>query len=676
MSRTDRREALLARFRSGSLTRIADVLAKLEMSAPLTAEQLSELHVPLHTLKGEARMLGLGSLAALVHEVEGRLADASREQASLDRVHAAVALIQERLHAPLLDDREAENALQRGRGLLGSVAGEPDVEPAIQPAIQPSAVPGASSHASESTDADGSVDLSAPASRRREPVFSTIRAELLDELCERIEALRVGLGRANAAGKPSGGRDDVVRQELAELAELAWGLRLVPVEPALENLSEHASELAAQLGKPLRVRIDAGGAALERSLLERLQEPLMHLVHNAIDHGIEPRGERVNKPTVARVEIIARSVGPEVEVTVLDDGRGVDLERVRRRARERGLLDEAAAAAAGPDELFGLLFESGFSTRATVSELSGRGVGLDAVRRAVESLGGEVAVSSEPGRGARFSLRVPATISRETVIVIELGGTLWGLPSRRVGPVVSLGREGQLGRAPTITVDGKYVPVLSLARLLGLSVEVESRVAICCSHAGRRYALASPKVLGEFELFRRPMGPVLSAVGLATASAVMDDGQLVLLLEPTTLLGQRLRRDTRDLRPVAVKTRARVLVVDDSPIIRDLLVELLTAAKLDVHTAADGAEALEVLDRHRVDLVLSDVEMPGIDGFELLTRVRQRDPDLPVVMVTTRGSIADRERATALGANAYLVKSEFRDRDMLDAIARFVEVAR
>jgi two-component system chemotaxis sensor kinase CheA len=408
----------------------------------------------------------------------------------------------------------------------------------------------------------------------------------------------------------------------------------------------------------------------------------MHMVHNAIDHGIEPRGERVNKPTVARVEIIARSVGPEVEVTVLDDGRGVDLERVRRRARERGLLDEAAAAAAGPDELFGLLFESGFSTRATVSELSGRGVGLDAVRRAVESLGGEVAVSSEPGRGARFSLRVPATISRETVIVIELGGTLWGLPSRRVGPVVSLAREGgreggqELGRASTITVDGKYVPVLSLARLLGLSVEVENRVAICCSHAGRRYALASPKVLGEFELFRRPMGPVLSAVGLATASAVMDDGRLVLLLEPTTLLGQRLRRDSRDLRPVAVKTRARVLVVDDSPIIRDLLVELLTAAKLDVHTAADGAEALEVLDRHRVDLVLSDVEMPGIDGFELLTRVRQRDPDLPVVMVTTRGSIADRERAAALGANAYLVKSEFRDRDMLDAIARFVEVAR
>lgn len=675
MTRSERREALLARFRAGSLTRIADVLVKLEEPAPLSAAALSELHAPLHTLKGEARMLGLASLAALVHEVEGRMAADSQEQARLDRVRAVIALIHERLHAPLLEDLEATRVLERGRALL---AAAPEVElagDAPAPAPAPASVPTPASESSIPAPAPTaeSNPSASETPRRREPAFSTIRAELIDELCERIEALRVGLGRASAAGRPNAGRDDDVRQELAELAELAWGLRLVPVEPALENLSDLADELATQLGKRLRVRIDAGGAALERSLLERLQEPLMHLIHNAIDHGIETPSERGNKPTVARLEIVARSIGPEVEVAVVDDGRGIDLERVRRRARERGLFDEAGAAAAGPDELYGVLFESGFSTSTTVSELSGRGVGLDAVRRAVESLGGEVSLSSESGRGARFSLRVPATISRETVIVVELGGTLWGLPSRRVGPVVALERERT---EPSITVDGKHVPLLSLPRLLGLHGEVESRVAICCSHAGRRYALASPKVLGEFELFRRPIGPVLASIGLATASAVMDDGRLVLLLEPAALLGQRHRRDSRDRAPVAMKPRAQVLVVDDSPIIRDLLVELLTAAKLDVHTAADGAEALAVLDRHRVDLVLSDVEMPGIDGFELLKRVRQRDPELPVVMVTTRGSIADRERAAALGADAYLVKSEFRDRDMLDAIARFVEVAR
>jgi chemotaxis protein histidine kinase CheA len=672
VSRSDRREALLARFRSGSLTRITDVIAKLETPAPLGAELLSELRAPLHTLKGEARMLGLASLAALVHDVEGRLIDDSAEQATLDRLREVIELIHERLRAPLVEDREAERALERGREILGrETAGRAEAPPAPQPAKpagedkpQP-----ARSRASESASASA---------------FSTVRADLIDELCERIEALRVSLGRAAAEQRAeqherANGRDqdhdEGVRHELAELAELAWSLRLVPVEPALDSLSDYARELAEQHGKRLRVRIDAGGAQLERSLLERLQEPLMHLVHNAIDHGIEAPDERGAKPERATLEIVARSVGPEVEITVIDDGRGVDLERVRARAVERGLLDETVAPAVGAEELLSMLFESGFSTSATISELSGRGVGLDAVRRALESRGGEDSMSSEHGRGAQFTLRIPATISRETVVVVDLDGTLWGLPSRRVGPVVALTDEAFNG-ASSVAVDGEHLPILSLSRMLGISADVESRVAICCGHAGRRYALASPPVHGEYELFRRPMGPLLAGVSPASASSVMDDGRLVLLLEPAALLGQRVRADTRELRPKPTRARPRVLVVDDSPIIRELLVELLTAAKLEVHTAGDGGEALEVLDRHRVDLVLSDVEMPGIDGFELLTRVRRRDPELPIIMVTTRGSVADRERAASLGADAYLVKSEFRDQDMLEAVARFVEVSR
>ena len=534
-----------------------------------------------------------------------------------------------------------------------------------------------------------------------------VRSELVDELCERLEVLRVSFGQALLEGgqqqygratreavirgdqgtseEPRARVDDrartadleQLRHELAELAELAWTLRLVPIEPALETLSEHALAVAEQLDKQLGVRIDAGGAQLERSLLESLQEPIMHLIHNAVDHGIESREARqaADKPARAKLEITARSVGPEVELRVSDDGSGIDLERVRARALERGLLDVNAARTARAEELLPLLFESGFSTSATVSELSGRGVGLDAVRRAIEGLGGEVFVRSAPGRGTAFTIRVPLTISRETVVVIELDNTLWGLPSRRVGPVVALDGTDNARARSTLLIGDEHVPLLSLAGLLGTTSEDE-RVGICCSHAGRRYALSSPAVLGEFDLFRRPLGPLLSSVSPASASSVMDDGRLVLLLEPAALLGQRARQSRSDVTSPTRAARPRVLVVDDSPIVRELLVELLTGAKLDVLTAGDGREALDVLAREKVELVVSDVEMPNIDGFGLLERIRKRDRELPIIMVTTRGSVADRERASALGADAYLVKSDFRDQNMLETVARFVEIKR
>lgn len=654
MSSADRREALLARFRAGSLTRIAEVIATLESTDSLSAELLSELRAPLHTLKGEARMLGLASLAALVHALEDELAHDGAQQ-ELARVRAVVALIHERLRAPLIEDSEAARALERGLALL---LGEQ-----------------ATDHATEHTGDQPPVHRPAPV-----PAFSQVRVDLIEELCERLEALRMRLHGLTGGGAAD--IDDGPSQELAELTELAWTLRLVPIEPALESLSDHARELGRQLGKPLRVSIDAGGAQLERSLLERLHAPLMHLIRNAVDHGVEPGSKRGGKSSEATLEIIARSVGPEIEITVADDGRGVDLERVRQRARERGLLGDAEARAAGPRELLPLLFTAGLTTNTTVSELSGRGIGLDAVRREIEGLGGEISLSSTPGQGTRCVLRVPATISREAVVVIELGATLWGLPSRRVERVVALSDRGSASAASILVAD-EHLPLSSLADLLGVAdspAHADQSVAICCSHAGRRYALASPAVLGEFELFRRPIGPLLAGVGPASASAVMDDGRLVLLVEPAALLGRpSLGRSGTSGRERAAKSprpRPRVLVVDDSAIVRELMIELLTAANLEVYAASDGRAALELLDSREVELVLSDVEMPHMDGFELLERLRERDAELPIIMVTTRGSAADRERASSLGADAYLVKSDFRERDMLEVVARFVEVTR
>jgi CheY-like chemotaxis protein len=231
-------------------------------------------------------------------------------------------------------------------------------------------------------------------------------------------------------------------------------------------------------------------------------------------------------------------------------------------------------------------------------------------------------------------------------------------------------------RDSTVIVEGRHVPLLSLGALLGSPEARGETVAICFTHAGRRHALASPALLGEYELFRLAIGPTLASIGPASASATLDDGRLVLLVEPSALLRMRRHGEARFVPSRARGVRPRVLVVEDSAIVRELLVELLATSALEVEADEDGQAALERLDRAPFDLVVTDIEMPRLDGFELLARIRERHGDLPVIVASTRSSPADRQRAVALGADAYFVKSEFTEHGLLDAVERFVEVVR
>ncbi|MFV8754018.1 hybrid sensor histidine kinase/response regulator [Nannocystaceae bacterium ST9] len=660
MTREGRREALLVRFRAAALERLGGMLGMLEILERLAGPpDLEALRADLHTLKGETRMLGLRSLASLAHAIEDWLETAAlTEPESRARLRAVLELFAERIAAPLVEDSAAEQALARGHSVLLGV-----VEPMPTELRAGEARP--------------------PSPSKPDSKLARVDATTLDLLCDRLEQLRAAFGNVGARAHERGERSvaltelDDLRRELGELTELAWTLRMLAVEPELRELATHAERQAGQLGKRVRVDVDAGGAELERSLLERLHEPMLHLVNNAIDHGIESPGERGSKPELAQVAIVARSLGRELEIEIRDDGRGIDRERVRARAIERGLIDAAAAPGLADLDVLELLFAPGFSTALRVGELSGRGVGLGVVRRVVESLGGNVVVASELGRGTRFTLRVPATISRERVVVVELGTGLWGLPARRVGPILTLREHvDQHAQGTTIRVDGEHVPLLSLAGLIGLSEPVDEAIAICCTRGERRYALASPEVLGELELFRLPLGPTLASIGPASASAVTDDGRMVLLLEPTALLDARRRGQARFAAPQRERARPRVLVVDDSAIVRELLVELLVAGGLAVEQAEDGQAALDRLAHERFDLVVSDVEMPRVDGFELLAAIRERLGHLPVIMASTRASVADRQRAVELGADAYIVKSEFTEQSLLDSVARFVEVVR
>ena len=487
----------------------------------------------------------------------------------------------------------------------------------------------------------------------------------------REQARTAGADASSARGMRTLVTDfDRCRVQLDEITDWAWGLRLVPIEPLLAELLAHARTLAAAQLKRLRVSIDGGRVQLERSILDALGEPLLHLVRNAVNHGVEAPIDRGEKGD-ASLAIRAESSGPNVVLTIEDDGRGIDREAVRKAAVARGLVTDEEAQALDEKDLLGLIFRHGFSTRSDVSDVSGRGVGLDVVRSAVEAVGGTVTVASEPGVGTSFSLTLPATISKERNLVIETADGLYAIPSRQIAGLVRLSPSlvQRVAGGDAVLHEGRVTPLHSLRSTLGTaSVDEEEPIGVVVDDGGGQSVFAAPRLLGEFSLLRRPIDRVVASSSLVGASATFEDGRLILILSVPALL--RRKRGRASVSPGArgAGHRTKVLAIDDSTIVRDLLTEVLGHAGFDVRVAPEGEAGLAALATDPPDVVLLDVDMPGMDGFEVLRRIRDRSAEVPVVMLTTRASAEDRSRASSLGASGYAVKAQFQEATFLQSL--------
>jgi chemotaxis protein histidine kinase CheA len=708
---TDSREALLGRFRAGLLERIGRLQAALQdfgATSNRTALEKDALG-ELHTLKGEARMLGLLALANLAHTVESEFALNQDEDPTpfkqrltmaLDAMHASLEEdIDERsadalLHAALAElDASPERRVPSDANLLSNPSA-PTNGASIRPARDETPNAEANVRVLPMPTGETAPERRAEAgaeSVRRAQRFTQVEVTTVDALCDRIAELSSAFGQLHAKTSARARRHGELKAEDAALLEhfakcrtllddstaSAWALRLVSVEPVLRELARHARTLAMRVGKLVDVKVNTGGAQLERDVLDQLWEPLLHLVQNAVDHGLEVASDRRAKTELGTIVLSAESQGTNVILRVEDDGRGIDANTVRKSAVTRGLLSSQTAANTSDAEIVQLLFDHGFSTRETITDISGRGVGLDVVRQKVESLGGHVEINTEIGRGTRFSLHVPFAMTRERLLIVEVLDTLYALPSRVVRGVHEINTDDPYATSQVLTYESEPLPLRSLSRALGLSNPHPENVALILEIAGRRYGLGVPKVLGERELIRRPAEPLLAGAGVIGASAVLEDGRLVLLLDLGYLHSALRRRHTTtsSTQPVVRQRRQRVLVVDDSPVVRELVSEVLASAGLEVENCHDGAQALTALEKSLPDLVLSDVEMPHMSGFELLTEIRHRSQRIPVIMLTTRGSVEDRRRAASLGANAYLVKADFRGDTLLEVVRRFVHVS-
>lgn len=475
---------------------------------------------------------------------------------------------------------------------------------------------------------------------------------------------------------------------IEKLIEDAKSLLMFPFASLTEGLPAMLREIAQEQGKQLTVQLQGESLELDRRILQGLRDPLIHLLRNAIDHGIEPPSQREaqGKPARGRILIQARCTEQgKAEILIQDDGRGIDRQALREAAVRDGYLTAEQDALLRDEEILPLIFRSGLSTRREVSRLSGRGLGMAIVQEQIEKLGGQIRVSSQPAQGTRFYLELPLALASFRGIQLRIGQRRFAIPTLSTQRVLRLdSRQIQTieGR-PTFILNERTLAIVSLAGLLGIAADAPSAEApqslILLGNEQDPIAFAVDEVLGEDDLLVKQLGPQLIRLRHIAGVSVLGDGTLLPLLNTHDLLksarGSPLQQPVVIAsEPVRSNTAHRILVVDDSITSRTLLKNVLESYGYAVKTACDGQDALTLLQNEPFDLVSSDVEMPKMDGFELTAHLRadERFSRLPVVLVTSLESTEDRQRGIEVGADAYIVKSSFDQSNLLEIIRKFL----
>jgi two-component system, chemotaxis family, sensor kinase CheA len=488
-----------------------------------------------------------------------------------------------------------------------------------------------------------------------------------------------------------------MRQDTAQLgllseamADVVMSVRLLPVASVVGPFERMVRDLARACGKQLQFTVVGGDTEIDRKILEQLRDPLVHLLRNAVDHGLELPVEREarGKPPVGTIRLTAAQRGSLIEVELEDDGAGLDPTDLRAVAVRKGLLSAEKAAALDDRAAVELIFLPGFSTRTSVSETSGRGVGMDVVRENVERLNGHVRIESKLGQGTRFVLAVPLTLATTRAVLVEQMGQCYALPASSVEGTFR-GRpdlERRLEGRPVVPYQGDPLPLVDLGAVLELGDSAEPTTPtdepsfLVLRQAERRLVLSVDRLVGEREIVVKSLGWPLGRVRNVSGAAVLGSGQLMMILNPADVLKAGFKLlgggavPPRRTAIAPAHGRRRVLVADDSLTTRTLERSILEAAGYEVHTAADGGQALDVLRGQAIDLVVSDVDMPVLDGFALTTEIRddERLKRIPVVLVTSLDAEQHRERGVAAGADAYVVKSQFDQDELLSTIRRLI----
>ena len=745
------RQKLLPRFRETTADRvekISSVLLQLERGTA-SGEQREELARELHTLKGEARMMGFGAISSVVHATEDLLkgcgATPSREQAQalLETCDAVLAMLDQ----PAEPGPASTALVARLRGLSGAPAAPTDAAPtapaaavhAPPTAAAPAAPPLPRPPAEEAPPMRRAEDLGRAPARlelRGDKVQASIRVDVdrLDEIAAIAGDVLVEGARANRRARDLDGlfqrwnrvSDRVValaerlrhegfgdrtveqlegdvhllrsdtfrfsrvhseavqgaRAQFTLLAERVGSARLIPLSGVLAGFPRAARDMAREQGKELDCQASGGETGVDKAILLSLNDPLVHLVRNSIDHGVESPAERsaAGKPAVARLSITARSDGDLLALVVEDDGRGISPQKIRAAALARGIIGEQQAAGLSSRAALDLIFMAGFSTREQAGETSGRGVGLDVVRRKVTALGGSVTVESEPGQWTRFTLRLPQSLSLMKVLLVRIDDDVYGLPAVDVDSVDRLDAKdvAEVAGIRAVRYRNKLLPLVALGPLLSLNGgprHPRPTVAYVL-HGGEGAAVVVDGLHGEREVAVKAPGAFVKGMRFVTGAAALEDGRVALLLSTPDIVSAARRLASPALSRGRERRRLRILLVDDSAIAREAEAALLRSLGHEVEEAVDGEDGWQRLQTGNYHLLVTDVQMPVLDGIDLTRRVKAtpRFVKLPIVILSSLSAPEERRRGVDAGADAYLVKGELEAESFAATLERLTGV--
>ncbi|MEA5622874.1 hybrid sensor histidine kinase/response regulator [Nostoc sp. UHCC 0251] len=483
--------------------------------------------------------------------------------------------------------------------------------------------------------------------------------------------------------------EDTTRLEQlsSDLEEGIRTLRLLPFATIFNLFPRMVRDLAQQQGKLVELITEGKDTLADKRLLEEMKDPLMHILRNAIDHGIEPpqERERLGKPTTATIRLRAYQTPTNIVLEISDDGRGLDLDKIKQIAVKRGICREEESAAMTPSQIQALIFAPGFSTAPLVTEVSGRGVGLDVVQTNVEKLKGTIEVESFPGRGCTLRVNLSITLATAHVLIVQVNQMPYAIPVEFVRTACLIKSEEifPLEGRDTIIRDSQPISIVQLADLLELppmpsGLTQETALSCIILQVGQaQLGVVVDALVDEQDVLIKPQSQLLKRVRNVSGATILGTGDVCMVLNPQDLVKSARSRSqsisstqTRQLAP----TKQTVLLVEDSIATRTQEKRILETAGYQVITAVDGLDGLNKLRTHTVDAVVSDVQMPNLDGLGLTAKIRQYQEysELPIILVTSLASDEDKRRGAEAGANAYIIKGSFNQEALLSTLKRLV----